>query len=132
MHNNKSTYGKLDATCAGKNISSNKTATDIRDAQLNTNHNYVRFEVFTAVIMKNPVFWDIKNPVPTSLETHHVSATGPSWLMLCKIEVFTAVTMKNVIFWDIKLPFVPHRGHIVSPLQSPTGECYVRLRFSWR
>jgi hypothetical protein len=20
----------------------------------------------------------------------------------------------------------------VSPLQSPTGECYVRLRFSWR
>jgi hypothetical protein len=45
---------------------------------------YVRFEVFTAVTMKN-VVWDIKNPVRTSQETHYVSATESSQLMLCEI-----------------------------------------------
>jgi hypothetical protein len=35
--------------------------------------------------MKNAVFWDIKNPVPTSQGTHYVSAIVPSRLMLCKI-----------------------------------------------
>jgi hypothetical protein len=38
-----------------------------------------------------------------------------------RFEVFTAVTMKNAVFWDIKTQFVPHRRHITSPLQSPTG-----------
>jgi hypothetical protein len=37
--------------------------------------------------MKNAVFWDIKNPVRTSQETHYVSATESSQLMLCKIWV---------------------------------------------
>jgi hypothetical protein len=37
--------------------------------------------------MKNAVFWNI-NPVRTSQETHYVSATGPSLLMLCKIGGF--------------------------------------------
>jgi hypothetical protein len=32
--------------------------------------NEARFEVFTAVTMKNAVFWDIKTPVRTSQETH--------------------------------------------------------------
>jgi hypothetical protein len=36
-------------------------------------------------------------------------------------EVFTAVTMRNVVFWDIRIQFVPHRRHIMSPLQSPAG-----------
>jgi hypothetical protein len=35
-------------------------------------------------------------------------------------EVFY-VTMKNVVFWDIKTQFVPHMGHITSPLQSSAG-----------
>jgi hypothetical protein len=35
--------------------------------------------------MKNAVFWDIKT-VRTSQETHYVSATEPSRLMLCKIR----------------------------------------------
>jgi hypothetical protein len=62
---------------------------------------HVRFEIFTAVTMKNA------------------------------FEVFTAVTMKNVfeiftavktvVFCDIKTYFVPHRKHITSPLQSPAG-----------
>jgi hypothetical protein len=42
-------------------------------------------------------------------------------------EVFTAVTMKNVVFWDIKPQFLPHRGHITSPLQSAAGKYYVRF-----
>jgi hypothetical protein len=44
------------------------------------NEYYVRFEVLTAVTMKNAVFWDIKTQ-----GTHYVSATEPSRLMLCKI-----------------------------------------------
>jgi hypothetical protein len=35
--------------------------------------------------MKNVVFWDIKNPVPTSQEKRYVSATESSLLMLCKV-----------------------------------------------
>jgi hypothetical protein len=35
--------------------------------------------------MKNAVFWDIKNPVRISHETHYASTTEPSQLMLCKI-----------------------------------------------
>jgi hypothetical protein len=38
-----------------------------------------------------------------------------------RFEVLTAVTMKNAVVWDIKTQFVPHRGHITSPLQSPAG-----------
>jgi hypothetical protein len=44
----------------------------------------VRFEVFTAVTMKNVVFWDI-NTVRTSQETYYVYATELSRLMQCKI-----------------------------------------------
>jgi hypothetical protein len=86
-----------------------------------TQNIYVRSEVFTAVTMKNAVFWDIKpqfiphmrhimsplqiwgfhggdyeewhlqgykNPVSTSQETHYVSVTEPSQLMLCRIWGF--------------------------------------------
>jgi hypothetical protein len=35
--------------------------------------------------------------------------------------------MKNVVFWVIKTQFIPHRRHITSPLQSLTGEFYVRF-----
>jgi hypothetical protein len=35
--------------------------------------------------------------------------------------------MKNAIYWDIKTQFVPHRKHIISPLRSQAGECYVRF-----
>jgi hypothetical protein len=47
--------------------------------------NPVRFEVFTAVTMKNVIFRVYKTPVRTSQETHYVSATVPRRLMLCKI-----------------------------------------------
>jgi hypothetical protein len=42
----------------------------------------VRSAVFTAVTMKNAVLWDI-NTVRNLQETHYVSATEPSRLMLC-------------------------------------------------
>jgi hypothetical protein len=45
---------------------------------------YVTFDVFTTVTMKNVVFWN-EYPVRTSQETHYVSATESSQLMLCKI-----------------------------------------------
>jgi hypothetical protein len=51
----------------------------------NTN---VTFEVFTAVTMKNAVFWDIKPPVRISQEAYYFSATEPHRLMLCKIWNF--------------------------------------------
>jgi hypothetical protein len=35
--------------------------------------------------------------------------------------------VKNAVFWDIKIPFIPHRRHITSPLQSPAGLCNVRF-----
>jgi hypothetical protein len=53
-----------------------------------TRWKYVRFEVFTVVTMKNAVFWDTKTPLRTSQQTHYVSATEPSQLMLCKIWGF--------------------------------------------
>jgi hypothetical protein len=46
--------------------------------------NYVESDVFTAVTMRNAVFWDINTQfVPH--KTHCVSATEPSRLMRCKI-----------------------------------------------
>jgi hypothetical protein len=36
--------------------------------------------------MKNAIFWDIKKQVLTSQETHYVSTTESSRLMLCKIS----------------------------------------------
>jgi hypothetical protein len=35
--------------------------------------------------------------------------------------------MKNPVFWDMKTHSVPHEKHIKSPLQSPTGYCYIRF-----
>jgi hypothetical protein len=46
---------------------------------------FVRYEVFTAVTMKNAVFWDIKTQFVPHRKQHYVSASEPSWLMLCKI-----------------------------------------------
>jgi hypothetical protein len=37
------------------------------------------------------------------------------------------VTVKNAFFWDTKAQFLPHRRHIMSPLQGPAGISYVRF-----
>jgi hypothetical protein len=51
--------------------------------------------------MRNTFFWNIKNPVRSSQETHYVPATEHSRSMLCKIWAFAAVIMKNTILWDV-------------------------------
>jgi hypothetical protein len=57
------------------------------------------------------------NTVRTSQETHYVSATEPNRLMLFGETVALIVrTLRNT-----QIQFVPHRKHIASPLQNPTG-----------
>jgi hypothetical protein len=54
----------------------------------------VRYEVFTAVTMKNAVFWDIKTQfVPH--RRHYFSATESSQLMLCTIWGFHGTDYKE-------------------------------------
>jgi hypothetical protein len=70
-------------------INRNKTIVYVHsctDPVVNAHRNSeaVRIEVFTAVTVKNVVFWDI-NPVRNSQETHYVSTTESSQLMLCKM-----------------------------------------------
>jgi hypothetical protein len=58
-----------------------------------------------------------QNAVRTSQETHYVSATEPNRLML-----FIVRTIRNTQIHSVgRMQFVPHRKHITSPLQSPTG-----------
>jgi hypothetical protein len=64
------------------------------------------------------------NPVRTSQETHYVSATKATRLMLFGETV--AVDCENHMehtdtLCGQNVEFVPHRKHITSPLQSPTG-----------
>jgi hypothetical protein len=39
-------------------------------------------------------------------------------MKLVRSEVFTAVTIKNAVLWNKKPQFLPHSGHITSPLES--------------
>jgi translation initiation factor IF-1 len=71
------------------------------------------------------------NPVRTSQETNHVSATETNRLMLfaetvavyCEnhTEHINTLCGQNAENLYIRIQFVPHRKHITSPLQSPTG-----------
>jgi hypothetical protein len=65
-----------------------------------------------------------KNSVRTSQETHHVSTTKPSRLMLFG-ETVAVYCENHTEHTDTlcgqNVEFVPHRKHITSPLQSPTG-----------
>jgi hypothetical protein len=88
---------------------------DVSSGDVNiTKHQYVRLEVFTAVTMKNGVFW-VTEP-QFVLHRRHITypLQCPAGYCYVRFEVFTAVTMKNVVFWDIKPQFVPHRRHYVS------------------
>jgi hypothetical protein len=68
-----------------------------------------------------------KKPVRTSQETHHVPATEPSLLMLCKICGFYGGDYEECRLLDIKTQLVPHKKNITSMLQSPAGLGYVRF-----
>jgi hypothetical protein len=58
----------------------------------------VKFEVFTAVTMKNAVFWDIKTQFV--LHRRHITSPlqCPASYCYVRFEVFTAVTMENIVF----------------------------------
>jgi hypothetical protein len=55
-----------------------------KEARAKTSEGSVRFEVFTAVTMKNVVFCDIRTQFVLH-RRHYFSATESSQLMLCKI-----------------------------------------------
>jgi hypothetical protein len=83
-------------------------AQNMNNVQMNLFHQ-VRFEVSTAVTMKNVVFWDIKTQFV--LHRRHITSPLQSPVGECyvRFEVFTAVTMKNVVFWDVT-PYVSHNN----------------------
>jgi hypothetical protein len=64
------------------------------------------------------------NSVCTSQETHYVSTTNPIRLMLFG-ETVAVYCENHAEHTDTlcgeNVEFVPHRKHITSPLQSPTG-----------
>jgi hypothetical protein len=51
----------------------------------------------------------------------YVSATGSSQLMLCKIWGFHGGGYEECRLLGYKTQFIPHRKHIMSPLQSPAS-----------
>jgi hypothetical protein len=61
-----------------------------------------KIEVFTAVTMKNVVFWDTKTQFV--LHRRHVSATESSQLMLCKIWGFHGSNYEECRFLGYKNP----------------------------
>jgi hypothetical protein len=62
-----------------------------------------------------------KTPVRTSQQTHYVSATESSQLMLCKIWDFRGGDYEECRLLGYKTQNLPHRGHITPPLQRPAG-----------
>jgi hypothetical protein len=63
---------------------------------------YVTFEVFTALTIKNAVFWEIIASLYLTGDLLRLCYRAqPSQLMLCKNEVLTAVTIKNAAFRDV-------------------------------
>jgi translation initiation factor IF-1 len=71
----------------------------------------------------NAEFWYV-NPFHTSQETHYVSTTEPNRLMLFG-ETVTVYCENHTEHTDTlcgqNVEFVPHRKHITSPRQRPTG-----------
>jgi hypothetical protein len=79
------------------------------------------FYIFTAVTMKNVIFWDIKGLVVP--HRRHITSPLQSSSSSCyvRFEGFVGVSIKNPVFWYMKAQFIPDRKHITSPLQSPAG-----------
>jgi hypothetical protein len=81
---------------------------------------HVRLEAIAAVTMKNAIFWDIKAQfVPN--RRHYFSATERSRLMLCTIWGVHNGDYEECRLLGYKIQSIPHRKHITSPLQCPTG-----------
>jgi hypothetical protein len=59
--------------------------------------------------------------VRTSQETHYVSTTESNRLMLCGETVVVCSENRTEHTDTLSGQSVPHRKHVTSPLQSPTG-----------
>jgi hypothetical protein len=59
---------------------------------------------------------DSKNSVTSSQRIHRISITETSWLMMFRKTIAVVRTI-----WNTRIQFVPHRKHIMSPLQRPAG-----------
>jgi hypothetical protein len=65
---------------------------------MSRNFSYVRFEDFTALTMKNVVFWDIKTHFVPHRRHITSSLQSPAGSCYVRFEVFKVVTMKNARF----------------------------------
>jgi hypothetical protein len=79
------------------------------------------FRETVAVYCENHTEHTDINSVRTSQETHYVSATKPNRLMLFRetVAVYCENHMEHTNY--INIQFVPHRKHVTSALQSPSG-----------
>jgi hypothetical protein len=68
---------------------------------LRTEVRHVGFEVFTAVTMKEVVFWDIKTQFIPHRKYFASLLQNPADYCYVRFEVYTAVTMKNAVFLDV-------------------------------
>jgi hypothetical protein len=76
--------------------------------------------------MKNVVFWDIKPSSYLTGDTLFLRYRAQP-VNLCKICGFHGSHYEGRRLLGYKTQFIPHRRHIISPLQSPASECYVRF-----
>jgi hypothetical protein len=71
------------------------------------------------------MFFEIlyKNPDRTSQETHYVPAIEPNRLMLLReaVAIYYENHTEHTDTLCGQMQSVPHRKHIMSPLQNPTG-----------
>jgi hypothetical protein len=63
--------------------------------------------------------------IQSVLHRKHVSATEPNRLMMCGETVAVCCEVRTAHTDTLCGQSVPHRKHITSPLQSPTGSCCV-------
>jgi hypothetical protein len=82
--------------------------------------------MLTPLVPQGPNLFFVMNKISarTTQETHYVSATKPNWLMLFGETVAVCCenhTEHTNTLCGQETQSAPHKKHITSPLQSPTG-----------
>jgi hypothetical protein len=78
---------------------SNITCINLLTFRKNILHAYVRCEVFTALAMRNVVFWNIKTHFVPHRRNIISKLLSPAGYCYARFEIFTEVTIKNAVFW---------------------------------